>query len=140
MKLQVLSCCTLLSCLALLADRSNAADPSASASQIPHLQKQGATTQLIVDGKPFLVLTGELEDSTSTSLENLRRIWPSLVEMNLNTVFPVVYWGLLEPEEGRFDFALVNGMLELAQQTISGSAWCGLEVGRTACRFTPRSG
>ncbi len=80
------------------------------------MQKQGTTTQLIVDGKPFLVLTGELEDSTSTSLENLRRIWPSLVEMNLNTVFPVVYWGLLEPEEGRFDFTLVDGMLELARR------------------------
>ena len=28
---------------------------------LPHLRKQGAATQLVVDGKPFLVLGGELE-------------------------------------------------------------------------------
>ena len=30
-----------------------------SASGIPHLQKQGSATQLIVDGKPYLAMAGE---------------------------------------------------------------------------------
>jgi len=33
---------------------------TAAAAGIPHLRKQGSATQLIVDGKPFLAVTGEL--------------------------------------------------------------------------------
>ena len=34
----------------------------------PHLEKRGVATQLIVDGKPFLMLSGELRNSSSSSL------------------------------------------------------------------------
>ena len=33
-------------------------------SGVPSLRKQGSATQLIVDGKPFLALTGELGNNT----------------------------------------------------------------------------
>jgi hypothetical protein len=45
----------------------------------------------------------------------MRPIWSTLVQMNLNTVLPVVYWGLFEPEEGKFDFTLVDGILQEAR-------------------------
>jgi hypothetical protein len=45
---------------------------------IPHLEKQGSATQLIVDGKPFLALTGELGNNTASSLENMQPIWSKL--------------------------------------------------------------
>jgi len=35
--------------------------------RFPRLEKRGAVTQLIVDGKPFLVLAGELRNSSSSS-------------------------------------------------------------------------
>jgi hypothetical protein len=82
---------------------------------VPHIRKQGGTPQLIVDGQPFVVLTGETEEETSTSLENMVPVWPTLVKMNLNTVLPVVYWGLFEPEEGQYDFSLVDGILQEAR-------------------------
>jgi len=105
-------CFIFLCWLGLLAAQSNAqSDPG-----IPHLRKQGTATQLVVDGTPFLLLAGELEEETSTSLDNLRSVWPTLVQMNLNTVLPVVYWGLLEPEEGKFDFALVDGIIQEARR------------------------
>jgi hypothetical protein len=90
--------------------------PAASASDIPHLRKQGAVTQLIVDGKPFLALAGELDNDAATDLEGLRPIWPDLVKMNLNTVLPVAYWELVEPEEGKFDFTLVDGLIQEARR------------------------
>lgn len=34
-----------------------------SASPIPYLTKKGSATQLIVDGKPFLMIAGELHNS-----------------------------------------------------------------------------
>jgi hypothetical protein len=87
-----------------------------SASAIPHLRKQGAVTQLIVDGKPFLALAGELDNDAATSLDNLKPIWPALVQMNLNTVLPAVCWELVEPEEGKFDFTLVDGVIQEARR------------------------
>jgi len=86
-----------------------------SAPEIPRLQKQGTATQLIVDGKPFLALAGELHNSSSSSLDYMRPIWGKLAQANLNTVLAVVSWDLIEPEEGKFDFTLVDGLLEQAR-------------------------
>jgi len=77
----------------------------------------------MVDGKPFVVLTGETEEETSTSIENMRPVWPTLVKMNLNTVLPVVYWGLFEPEEGKFDFTLVDAILREARKNNLRVGW-----------------
>ncbi len=88
----------------------------AQQSLAPHLRKQGTATQLIVNGKPFLVLGGELGNSSSSSLEYMRPIWPKLVALNLNTVLTPVYWELIEPEEGRFDFSLVDGLIQEARK------------------------
>ena len=35
--------------------------------------------------------------------------------MNLNTIMLPVYWDLIEPEEGKFDFALVRGAIDRAR-------------------------
>ena len=85
-------------------------------SRIPHLRQQGTATQLIVDDKPFLVLAGELGNSTSSSLEYMRPIWPKLAALNLNTVLMPVYWELIEPAEGKFDFTLVDGLIQDARK------------------------
>jgi beta-galactosidase GanA len=84
--------------------------------QIPYLKKQGKTTQLIVDGRPFLVLGGELGNSSFTSLEYMEPIWSKLNKMNLNTVLAPVYWELIEPVEGKFDFKLLDQLIYEARK------------------------
>ncbi|HES59418.1 MAG TPA: mannonate dehydratase [Caldithrix sp.] len=80
-------------------------------NQIPHLAKQGETTQLIVDGKPFIILGGELGNSSFSSLEYMAPIWPKLKAMHLNTALAPVYWELIEPVEGQFDFKLYDQLI-----------------------------
>ena len=88
----------------------------AQQSTAPHLEKRGATTQLIVDGKPFLILGGELHNSSSSSLDYMKSIWPQLAAMDLNTVVTPLSWELIEPTEGKYDFSLVDGLLDQARQ------------------------
>jgi beta-galactosidase GanA len=88
---------------------------TAQASGTPHLEKRGAATQLIVDGKPFLMLSGELHNSSSSNLDYMKPIWPRLKAMNLNSVVTPLTWELIEPKEGSYDFALVDGLVDQAR-------------------------
>ena len=83
---------------------------------LPKLVKKGTTTQLIVDDKPFIILGGELGNSTATTTENMKSVWPKLKTMNLNTVLVPVYWELIEPIEGKFDFKLYQDLIIEARQ------------------------
>ena len=95
--------------------RAKRVGPTASASDIPHLRKQGTATQLIVDGKPFLALAGELSNNSATSLEYMKPVWPKLVEAKLNTVLAGVSWNQIEPQEGKFDFSVLDGVIQGAR-------------------------
>jgi beta-galactosidase GanA len=85
-------------------------------NNIPHLVAQGTATQLIVDDKPFLIFGGELGNSSASDRQYMKPVWPKLVQMNLNTVLAPVYWEFMEPREGQFDFALVDGLIDNARQ------------------------
>jgi len=68
-----------------------------------------------VDGKPFIMLSGELHNSSASSSEYMKPIWKKLAAMNLNTVIGTVSWELLEPQEGKFDFTLVDDQIRQAR-------------------------
>src|ERR1700729_3233514 len=87
------------------------------AGSIPHLEKRGSATQLIVDGNPFLVLGGELHNSSSSSVAYMEPVWARLSAMHLNTLLLPVAWETIEPEEGKFDFRCVDGLLEGARKS-----------------------
>ena len=82
------------------------------------------------------MLAGELRNSSGSSLEYLKPIWPKLAAMHINTVLTAVYWELLEPKEGQFDFTLVDGAIQARRTTICGWSSCGSEAGRTASPAT----
>lgn len=81
-------------------------------SPIPHLERRGVATQLIVAGKPFLILGGELHNSSSSNLGYVDPILANFSAGHLNTVLAAVDWDMLEPQEKRFDFSLVDGLLQ----------------------------
>jgi len=89
---------------------------SGMAAEIPQLRKTGSAQQLVVDGQPFVMLAGELHNSSSSSLDYLKPIWPRLQALNLNTVIASLSWELVEPVEGRFDFTLLDGLIHAARE------------------------
>ena len=84
---------------------------------LPYLKKQGDATQLIVKGKPFLMLAGELHNSSCSSLEYMAPIWPRMAAKNLNTVIAPASWELVEPTEGQYDFTMVDAILDGAKKS-----------------------
>ena len=97
---------------------AQAPDPAASSAPpnaAPHLEKRNHATQLIVDGQPYLMLSGELNNSSSSSLEFMEPMWQRLAAAGLNTVVTPLSWELIEPSEGTYDFALVDGLLKQAR-------------------------
>ncbi len=85
-------------------------------AHLPSLKTSGPVTQLVVDGEPFLVLGGELGNSTASDLDTLDEALGRCAAMNLNAVLLPVYWDRIEPTEGAFDFTLVRGAIDLARK------------------------
>jgi len=83
---------------------------------IPQLLKEDGVYNLYVDGKPYIALAGEIHNSSSSGLKYMEgKVWPYLKGLNLNTVILPIYWELIEPEQGEFDFHLLEGLIEQAR-------------------------
>jgi hypothetical protein len=105
-----------IACLLLLLSTVAQFQLSIAQNSLPALRKQGDVTQFIVDGKPFIMLGGELGNSSASTIENMQAIWPKLKAMHLNTVLVPVYWELLESQEGKFDFSLIRDLISEARK------------------------
>lgn len=70
----------------------------------PHLRSTEAGKQLVVNGRPFLFLVGELQNSSLTSAEYMDTVWHKLVGTQFNTVLLCAIWETIEPIGGQFTF------------------------------------
>jgi len=84
---------------------------------LPYLKNEETVFNLYVDGKPYLALAGEIHNSSASDLSYMQqKVWPNLRGLHLNTVIAPVYWELVEPNKGEFDFHLVDGIIEQARE------------------------
>lgn len=72
-------------------------------------------TQLIVDGRPALLLGGQLHNSSPSSPAYMEPIWDRLAGMGIRTVIGAASWAQVEPDEGAFDFSSVDAQIETAR-------------------------
>ena len=82
---------------------------------VPRLVNSDGYTELMVDGKPFLILGGELGNSSASDPAYMKSIWPKLVKMHLNTLVAPIYWELMEAQEGKFNFKLLDALIKNAR-------------------------
>jgi hypothetical protein len=113
MKLSIRTCGAVACAVAISAA---SAQPKPADPSIPHLEKRGVATQLIVDGKPFLVLGAEPPTSGASNPEYLRYMDEVMAETHCNTGAMAVGWNWIEPVEGKFDFHIMDAIIEQAKQ------------------------
>jgi hypothetical protein len=84
------------------------------AADAPKLVQKDGRYALMVDGRPYLILGGQIHNSSAWPIE-LPQVWESITALHVNTVEAPVYWEQLEPQEGRFDFDNVDRIVEGAR-------------------------
>ena len=62
------------------------------------------------------ILGGELSNSAATSVEDIDEVMPRMRALGLNTVLVPAYWELMEPVEGKFDFTLIDRIIDVARR------------------------
>lgn len=86
----------------------------AHAADAPRIIEKGGRYALLVDGRPYLILGGQIHNSSGWPTE-LPQVWQSMEALHANTVEAPVYWEQLEAQEGHFDFANVDQIVEGAR-------------------------
>ncbi|QJU59042.1 DUF5597 domain-containing protein [Sphingomonas sp. AP4-R1] len=81
---------------------------------IPRIETKAGRHALIVDGAPFLILGGQVNNGSNYPAP-LATAWPVLDRIHANTVEVPVAWQQIEPEEGRFDWSFVQHLLDEAR-------------------------
>ncbi len=81
-----------------------------------NLRYVGQRAYLEIDNKPMLILGAELSNSAATSEADINEVLPRMKALNVNTVLIPAQWDLIEPEEGKYDFTLIDTAIKKARE------------------------
>ena len=87
---------------------------SVQSAEMPRLVKKDGRYAFLVDGKPFLILGGQINNSSAWP-STLPQVWPEVEAMHANTVEAPVYWEQMEPQPGKFNFANLDELVKQAR-------------------------
>jgi hypothetical protein len=96
------------------AQQPTAQQPSAREAIPSIVENQGRHT-LLVDGEPYFILGGQAHNSSAWPV-SLPHVWSAIEKLHANTLEVPVYWEQIEPQEGKFDFSLVDTLLTQARE------------------------
>jgi beta-galactosidase GanA len=88
---------------------------AAAQTPLPAIEQGKVRPFLAVDGKPFLML-GAQANNSSNYPSQLPKVWPMLRRLHANTLEIPIAWEQVEPEEGRFDFSYLDQLLAGARE------------------------
>lgn len=87
------------------------------ASAQPKLEhRDNSTARIVANGKPMLMIGGELGNSSASTPEDVKQTFSHIRKLGLNTVLAPVSWELIEPQEGTFDMSSLDVILTEARR------------------------
>jgi hypothetical protein len=92
-----------------------AAAQISQATEAPKLVEKDGRWALMVDGRPYLVLGGQIHNSSAWPSE-FPQIWESFAALHANTVEAPVYWEQIEAQPGQFNFDVVDQLVKGARE------------------------
>jgi hypothetical protein len=87
----------------------------ASVNPMPRIIKENGRFALMVDGKPFFMLGGQAHNSSAWP-HMLPQVWATIESMHANTLEIPIYWQQIEPQEGKFDFSIMDTIIRQARR------------------------
>ena len=82
---------------------------------LSQVENRNGQKVLTVDGKPFIMLAGEVHNSNSSSVAYMEGVYDQADALGMNCLLLPMTWELVEPEEGVFDFSLMDGLIMQAR-------------------------
>ena len=83
---------------------------------MPHLEELNGRKALFVDGKPFIILGLQWDCDGCYTPEDMDPFFEHGEKMSLNTASLLLYWREIEPEEGKYDFRMLDHRIEMARK------------------------
>jgi hypothetical protein len=87
---------------------------AARAVDAPRIEQKDGRYALMVEGRPYLILGGQIHNSSAWPSE-LPQVWDSMAALHANTIEAPVYWEQFEPHEDQFDFTNVDQLVQGAR-------------------------
>jgi hypothetical protein len=81
---------------------------------MPKIIEKDGRHALLVDGQPFFILSGQAHNSSAWP-GMLPQLWSAVEAMHANTLEVPIYWEQIEAQPGKFDFSIVNTLLNQAR-------------------------
>ena len=104
----------------------------------PCITEKGNQKVLLVDGKPFIMLAGEVHNSDSSSPAYMEQIWKIADDLGMNSLLLPVTWEMVEPVEGEFHFEILDQLIDQAREhgMKIGLLWFG-SFKNAECMYAP---
>ena len=104
----------------------------------PCIAEKGNQKVLLVDGKPFIMLAGEVHNSDSSSPAYMEQIWKIAEDLGMNSLLLPVTWEMVEPVEGEFHFEILDQLIDQAREhgMKIGLLWFG-SFKNAECMYAP---
>ena len=104
----------------------------------PCIAAKGNQKVLLVDGKPFIMLAGEVHNSDSSSPAYMEQIWKIADDLGMNSLLLPVTWEMVEPVEGEFHFEVLDQLIDQAREygMKIGILWFG-SFKNAECMYAP---
>ncbi|MGC1298639.1 MAG: DUF5597 domain-containing protein [Alloacidobacterium sp.] len=93
-----------------------AGNAQSAAKPIASIEKKDSSFRLLVDGSPYLMLSGQVHNSSTSNADDLGKALDVLVGWHANTAEVPIYWEAIEPKPGQFDFRSVDLAIQAARK------------------------